>query len=161
MKKCSCCGKRLSQHTTDIAFELPDVVWELPKDQKKRRAKFDSDFCRLDDKRYFLRGIALIPFQSRDDAFAWGLWAEVSKDDFFHSASICGKDGTGEAPIAGKLANTPDGYEGLEGHAVTISFRSASERPTFHLLPSKHKMYREQRKGISDQRLHEILQLLE
>jgi hypothetical protein len=155
--KCAGCGKEISEHQTDMGFQLPDIVWQLSEDEKKKRAKFDSDLCRLDMERYFVRGVTLIPFQSRSDAFAWGFWAEVTKDDFFHYVDIYDKDGSNEPTIRGRLANTPEGYENLEGYPVIVKFGLPSKRPIFELLPSDHKLYQEQVEGITDQRLHEIL----
>ena len=155
--KCASCGKKISEHQTDVGFQLPDVVWQLSEPERTERAKFNNDLCQLDDERYFIRCIALIPMKARSDSFAWGFWAEVSKGDFFHYMDIYEKDATTEPAIVGTIANSPRSYPRLEGYKVDIQYGLPTQRPFLKLHPSDHPLYYEQQEGISDDRLHEIL----
>ncbi len=68
-------------------------------------------------------------------------------------------DATSEPAAAGTLANDAQGYPTMRGHAVTIQFGSASERPQLVLDESPSLLSVEQHAGIDHARLHEILAL--
>ncbi len=157
--KCSCCGKDLGEFTTDIAYELPDIVWNIPADNRKSKARFNSDFCKLDGK-HFIRGIAYVPIKNSGIEFGWGFWVDVSEESFNKYLSVYEVDGSNEPPIKGKLANTPTGYERTENQEVQVRFGSPDDRPTITLLPSEHLSFNEQSQGISIERLHEINQCI-
>lgn len=156
MAQCSHCGRDLGTHTLDIGFSLPDVVWALDKDERERRAKFNSDICVLDERRVFIRGIAFVPILESERRFGWGFWAEVSGAVFKRYLELYKVDVRDEPVAAGQLANTPAGYPTLEGHPVDIAFGPARERPKMILHASTHPLSVEQRNGITVPRVHEI-----
>jgi len=153
--KCSCCGKDLGEFTTDIAYELPDIVWSIPVEERKNKAKFNSDLCKFDGK-YFIRGIAYVPIKDSSIEFGWGVWADVSEESFNKYLSVYEVDGSNEPPIKGKLANTPRGYESTKDQEVQIFFGSPDNRPRITLVPSEHALSNEQSQGITIERLHEL-----
>lgn len=155
MKTCRCCGKQLGEFTLDIAYQLPDVVWAIPEEERADRAKFNTDLCQYAD-RFYLRGILYTPIIGEDQKFGWGLWAEVDEEVFQKYLSVYDTDGTGQPPVAGVLANTPPGYEGAEGVRIQIHFGPSTERPEFVAEPSSHLFYREQTEGITVERVHEL-----
>src|SRR5258708_6157123 len=133
MTQRSHCGRELRTHTRDVGFSLPDVVWALDKDERERRAKFNSDVCVLDGSRFFIRGIAFVPILESDKRFGWGLWAEVSGAVFKRHLELYKVDARDEPVAAGQLANSPTGYPTLKGHPVDIAFGTARERPKMTL----------------------------
>ncbi|MFL5248826.1 MAG: DUF2199 domain-containing protein, partial [Myxococcales bacterium] len=82
MARCRDCGRELGDHPHDAGFSLPDVVWNLDANERKRRAKTSSDLCVLDGARFFLRGIAFVPILETADCFGWGFWVEVDRAAF-------------------------------------------------------------------------------
>jgi hypothetical protein len=157
MSKCHQCGSELGDHQLDIGFQLPDVVWNLDDDERKRRAKFNSDVCVLDGQRHFIRGIALVPISNSGEQFGWGLWAEVSEVDFKRYLELFHADARAEPPVVGRLANTPRGYPSLDGQIVEIAYGDSSNRPTFTLQSTTHPLALEQIRGITASRVHEIM----
>jgi hypothetical protein len=160
MTQCRQCGRELGEHTLDIAFSLPDVVWELSDRERKRRAKFSSDVCVLDENRFFIRGVAFVSILGTDQRFGWGLWAEVDASAFRKYLEVFKADARGEAPVPGAVANSPRGYPALDGHGVDLHFGTARERPTMTLHASAHPLSLEQQRGIAMVRVHEINELL-
>jgi hypothetical protein len=161
MSQCHHCGKELGEHPLDVGFSLPDVVWALDKDERDRRAKFDTDLCVLDVSRFFIRGIAFVPVVATDRRFCWGFWAEVTRDVFGRYLELYNVDAVNEPIAAGCLANTPVGYPPLQGHPVDIAFATARERPRFTLHASAHPLFLEQQNGIPITRVHEINALVD
>jgi len=161
MAKCRDCGRDLGEHPHDAAFSLPDIVWNLDAEERKRRAKTSPDLCVLDGARFFLRGIAFVPIVDTPDRFGWGFWVEVDRAIFARYLDLFKTDAPeGEPPGAGPLANTPRGYAPLEGHPVAIFFGSRKERPRLVLAASDHALSKEQHQGISVARLHQINDLV-
>ena len=148
----------LDRHTVDIGFRYPDAVWTLSAADRRRRARGNGDVHSLDDERFFIRGVAYVPMHGEErNRFGWGLWAEVAPEVFRRYVSMMHRDGSRETPAEGLVANTPEGYEDTSAQRVRIHFGPSVERPTFTLLPSAHRLYREQRDGIGAARLHEIV----
>jgi len=160
MTQCGQCGRELGQHTLDVGFSLPDVVWNLDERERKRRAWFSNDVCVLDKKRFFIRGVAFVSIVGTDQRFGWGLWAEVDPSAFKKYLDVFKVDARREAPVTGKVANSPRGYPALDGHGVDLQFGTASERPTMMLHACTHPLSLEQQQGIPMTRVHEINELV-
>ena len=153
--RCRCCGKELGEFTTDIGYQLPDVVWSIPEPRREKLARYTSDLCQYGE-RFFLRGLALVPIIGTDEHFGWGLWVEVSRTDFDKYVAGYDRDGTGEPPIPAKLANTPPGYQDTASVSAQVFFGPASDRPRIILEPGPHQLAREQATGITIERVHEL-----
>jgi hypothetical protein len=141
----------------DVGFQLPDVVWSLSESERAARTNYSADLCVLDGTRHFLRGVVYLPVLGLRDRFGLGLWAEVTNDVFDRYLDIYDIDASNEPDADGVLANAPASHESLLGHGVTIHFGLKTQRPTFALKPSNHLLCREQREGITDARLHELV----
>ena len=156
MKRCQQCGRELGEHTLDMGFSLPDVVWNVDEGERKRRAKFNTDVCVLDEKRFFIRGVVFVPIVGTDQQFGWGLWVEVDAAGFRKYLDVFKVDARGEPPVTGRVANSPKVYPSLEGHGIDLQFGIASERATLKLHVSTHPLSLEQQQGIPMTRVHEI-----
>jgi len=140
----------------DVAFGLPDAIFALPEDQRAARAKTHSDFCLLDDKRYFIRGVVYVPVQQLGTNFGWGVWAEVSESVFYRYQDLYDKDGSDEPPAAGILANTPSGYTESE-QPLEINFGPTDKRPIFKPTQMDSEFYHEQIAGLPVRKWHSII----
>ena len=130
----------------------------MPPEEREHRVVADEDLCAIDKKRYFIRCVAMVDFNHFSGYFGWGLWAEVSKRDFFRYVDNHPKKGESLKPFPGQVANVVPGYRGLLGKAVELRPGPTSQRPTL-VFPhtSRHLLAREQRTGIGAKRYHEIL----
>jgi hypothetical protein len=141
----------------DVAFALPDVIHALPEDQRAARARIHSDLCSLDDRRFFIRGVAYAPVQQLGTLFGWGVWAEVSPEVFLRYQELYDQDASDEPPAAGVLANVPPGYDRIE-QPLEIVFGPPDQRPTFRLVPTDSEFYREQVEGLPVRKWHRIIE---
>ena len=156
--RCSICGKPLDRHATDIGFRLPDVVWALSGCERARRTRGTGDHISLDAEHHFIRGVVYVPLVGEEPLnFGWGLWAEVDRAVYLRYVQLLHVDASHEPPASGLLANTPVGYESLAQQPALLRFATPAERPSLCLLPSGHRLYREQCAGIDSERLHEII----
>jgi len=146
--KCGCCGKEIGEIAFDKSFKLPDDIWNLTEEEKLAKAKVSSDLCSLDE-RYFLRGVAYIPVNGLTQAFGWGIWAEVSPEQFFEYAKSYEEDNSDKRPFPGKAANHISPYENTVGLDLQVQLGSTTQRPTFIFTDNKHPLTCEQANGIS------------
>ncbi len=156
--KCGVCGQWHDELLTDLGYRLPDEVFEMSYVERYQRGRFNDDMCTLDESRHFIRCYLPIPFATKDDHFAWGVWVEVSKKDHDAYVADFGDPARAGSVFAGKLANKLPAYRsstlGLPVSAETAS----DERPTVRLpATSRHALAVEQRRGISNQRHHDIV----
>jgi hypothetical protein len=154
---CSRCGKTHQGLPTDLAYTLPDDVWAIPEPERSARTKFTSDLCEMGERRFF-RCLLEVPFVGREGYFGWGVWVEVEPHVFDLYFDICDKDGSDEPMRNGRLANRIPVYEDAIGETVAIKFGPSGDRPLLLLDPdSECSLARDQRRGISEERYHEIL----
>ncbi|MEF9942732.1 MAG: DUF2199 domain-containing protein [Burkholderiaceae bacterium] len=141
---------------SDVELHLPDAVWSLPYLERYLRSRSNPDFCTLDDSRYFIRCVLPVPFSYQEGFFGWGIWVEVAKAD--HDAYLAHyQHGSVEvAPLAGTVANNLPSFSPTLGLPVTVTLDD-EHRPFVQIDPSsRHKLAREQKKGI-DRARHEAL----
>ncbi|WP_166442726.1 DUF2199 domain-containing protein [Phragmitibacter flavus] len=158
---CKECGRVHAFGSMDMAFHRPSAYFDVPEEERASRCKESDDLCRIDGERHFIRGMALISIVDLDDTFAWGMWAEVSKEDFNGYLRAYSVDGSLLPRFPGRLSVEDFGYRGLEGHEVAIQLGKSSERPEFYLTPSDHAFYRDQIQGITYHRSREILHAMD
>ena len=155
---CTSCGKEHTGLPTDWAFRLPDEVHVLSYLDRYTRSRHNADLCALDEQRYFLRGLILIPFSESDGAFGWGIWVEVSREVHDLYLANFHDDISSHPRQPARLANDIPSYSPLKGVEVEIEFRGAGDRPVFWFGKAVvHALAHEQRGGISRVRHHDIL----
>lgn len=154
--RCACCGEWHDELLTDIACGLPDAVYELGYLERYRRARYNQDFCTLDETRHFIRCVLPVPFTHRDDYFGWGVWVEVDRATHDLCLRYFDAEGAPPAPLEGTLANDLKAYRKTAGLPVRIEL-SDEHRPLVYLRPaSRHALAQEQRRGIDAQRHHAL-----
>lgn len=154
---CAICGQVHEGLPTAWGFKLPDVVWEIPEQQRADAARFTDDLCQFGE-RFFIRGVLPVPFAGEDGEFGWGAWAEVDEDAFDRYLQLYDVDASNEPAHAGKLANKLPGFDHSEGLRLFVQFQSKTQRPTFSLPPQdRSPLALEQRNGIDNARFHQIL----
>lgn len=154
---CLACGEVHEGLPTDSAWKLPDVVWAIPEPDRAKQARWDADFCQLHE-RHFIRCVLFVPFRSLDGSYCWGIWVEVSEQDFYRYVELFSVDARSEPPIHGTVANDIPCYGGTLGLVVSVQFGKVTDRPTATVDPGcDHALCIEQRQGMSNERYHEVL----
>lgn len=142
----------------EMAFTLPDIIFNLPEDQRAARAITSSDLCSLDNWRYFIRGTVDVPVPELETLYGWGVWAEVSKKVFVRYRKLFDQDGSAEPPAAGILANVLPDYDDIE-QPLEIHFGLLKDRPAFIPSPTDSVLYREYVEGMPLHKWHSIIEL--
>ena len=157
---CSTCGKVHEGLPTDWGFGLPDEVYALSYLEKYRRSRSNADLCALDEKRFYFRGLLMIPFTHQEGHFAWGVWVEVSSIVHeFYLGNFSNEMAQGTR-FPGTLANAIPGFTDLVGVPLDVEIQSAKSRPLFSFpAAARHDLATDQRGGIGPARHHQFLEL--
>lgn len=160
--RCGTCGRTHAELLTEWGFREPDEVFALDSIAKYLRTRINADLCTLDESRYFLRGHLRLPLVDGGE-FGWGVWVEVSQDhhDVYVGQILAEARGepTTQFRLEGRLANAIPGYRATLGVAVHVLLEEAGQRPSLWLPSrSRHTLAREQTRGITAARHHELLE---
>jgi len=159
---CATCGKEHRRWPPDLAFERPDVVWQMKSKERQARSRENDDLCILapggEDRkeRHFIRGVILLPLNQRK-SWGIGIWAEVSRSNFAYYRKHYYDDGRSFPRFPGRLANDVQCI-GTLGRRIEVQLTYGKRRPTFWFPPqAKHLLASLQVSGISQELLHELL----
>jgi hypothetical protein len=159
---CPSCG---ATHvgTFDLAYAKPDA-WPGneeygPNSTVSTSTHFLSeDFCVLNNEHHFVRCILELPILGADtECFAFGTWSTLSKKNFALYTKTFDSGNQGElGPWFGWFSNRLRGYPDTFNLKCQVHLRSGRVRPHIQLEPFDHPLVREQRDGITFDRLLEI-----
>ena len=148
---CTVCGRFHDQELLDVRFGLPEEIYVLADDERRRRAVVtrSGDFATLDGSRDFARALLELPIHDEDERFGWGIWVRLAPDDVEAVSADWGDPDAAGRLHRGWLATTLPAY----GHTLdlpgTLRFRSLDLLPAFELDDRSHVLALEQRHGIS------------
>ena len=155
--KCSTCGE-VHRGLPDLAFDSP-LQYHSMSDDERRSAQLTSDTCVINDEDFFVRGLLQIPVHGRDEPFAYGVWVSLSRKNFERYQELFNaSDRLDEPPYFGWLCNKLPGYPDTLNLKTNVHLQPYPLRPRIELEPTDHPLALEQGKGISIERLQEIIE---
>jgi hypothetical protein len=157
--ECGCCGEFHTGLPMCIALRAPTLRATLPPQEREDRCFLTDDLCVIDDERFFVYGSLAVPVSDGLGPFIWGVWAEVSEEDFFRFQDLFGVEGRETEPsIPAKLGSDIPLYPPMLELNAFVVHQPAGERPLIMLSDSEHPLYLEQSHGVTTQRVREILE---
>ncbi len=139
----------------DISMSFPEDIWALNPIERYLRTRTATEFCTLDESRYFIRAVLPVPINYEKDEFLWGVWCEVSRHDHDRYVKAYAEGALGDlGVIKGWLANDLPVYEEAVGLEIELHC-SQEERPRVAVL-SDSVLKTEQDEGIDRTRHEEI-----
>lgn len=136
-----------------LACAYPQAILDLSECERERRVKAGSDFCAIDDLRWFIRCTAAHPVQRTDQTFGYGLWAEVGERDFhtyWDNFELVRAKHLG--PFEGRLANRLPDITDTNLLSCRIHLSDEGQRPSIEVVPCDHPFYLEQQNGLTIER---------
>ena len=134
-----------------------DEAYEDNADLRLRGDFLSEDFCVMDGKYFFVRGVLEIPVQGVADTFGFGCWSTLSRGNF--DRYLCGFD-DGDypdmGPWGGWLSNRVSDYVGTEPEALWVYPQLDRIRPRFRIQNPSHPLAIDQAKGITPERALEL-----
>lgn len=105
MTTCPHCGKDVAGLEREITLGMPDEIYDLPGDERRRRLKVGGkSFQVLDDSRYFVRVLLPVPLDIGKE-FRFGVWLEASEADFHRLHAVWDDAAYLDTTLDGTLAN--------------------------------------------------------
>lgn len=143
------------------SYQFPHAVGAVAKEDVERRVVMTKDQCVIDGTAFYLRGRFAVPVHGVDEPFIWGVWAEVSPKNFLRQQEIWNTEGRETEPLfPGYLNNEIPVYGETLNMKVHVQTRPVGWRPHFFPKDAGHALAREQREGISLERVQEIAVLV-
>lgn len=139
----------------EVVFIWPDALLRLTSRQK-RAAQLSSDLCVIDldadSPRYFVRCVLPVAVEGRCRELHWGIWVEVSPDDFGRVVKLWRDPRQHETPpFRAELANQIPHYSPSEGLEMEVQLVSPTKRPVARFLEAQeHEFVRQCRNGVSE-----------
>jgi len=159
---CASCGK-LHQGLFDLVAVRPDH-WPAGLEHSSNSAAQSSknflseDFCVLNGEYFFVRCVLFVPIIGGDGQhLGYGSWSTLSQQNF-ESYMDTFDDGEQDklGPWFGWFSNRLHGYPDTLNLKCQVQPQSKRQRPIITLEPTDHPLAREQRDGITLDRLLEI-----
>ena len=141
----------------DPSFKRPIEYFRVPEEERSSRILGNKDFIVIDKKTFIVRGTLTIPVIDSDKNFVWGMWAKVNEQTGNDIWNMWEYDGSNLPSYQGLLDISPEGYQEIYNAKVSIQLMDKNNIPEFSLLDKGLLMYREQKNGITLNRIHDIL----
>lgn len=155
---CSCCGKQYSTLPLNFAAQAPDYWFEIAPHEREARAFFSSDFCTIDGEYHYVRGCLEVPIVNAPETFVFGVWVSLSEASMKRAAELWDAEvSTDEPPRYGWLSTK---YPRTVELKAAVHFRSGGLRPLVWVEPGDHPLAIEQERGITMERVQEIVAAL-
>jgi hypothetical protein len=168
--KCGTCSEWHTGPCLDFGVDSP-YYWSadhekasktlnlLPSWSKKRKKTFlDENYCAIEDRDFFVRGLIHLPIIGAAETFRWGVWGSLSRENFNTLLELDSKEERVDVPhmfswLSTKIPEYPDTLS-LKMYA---HIQEPGMRPYFSLELTDHPLSQEYHKGISPQRVKEIM----
>lgn len=168
--KCGHCDEWHTGPCLDFGYDAPDY-WTmehaeasrkrrlLPRWSKKRNATFlTEDYCAIDDEGFFVRGVIHLPIIGAAETFRWGISGSLSCDNFNKLREMDQSPTRTELPtMFSWLSNRIPEYPDTLSLKMYAHIQEPGTRPNFFLQPTEHPLSLEYHKGITPERVKEIM----
>jgi hypothetical protein len=158
---CGICDREHDALPMDIAWNRPKHFFEVPEEEREERVWFDADsnadLCVIDGATFLIRGVLPLPIDDGSGNFRFGVWVLVEKSSFQTYLEYRG-EGADSPSFSGLLSAKVPGYPSTYLLEADVQLKGSAERPRIWLRPSSHPLVLEQQQGITQHRVHEIVQ---
>jgi hypothetical protein len=126
--------------------------------QERPKTFLDEDYCGIDDRDFFVRGIIHLPIIGTTETLRWGVWGSLSRENFETLMKMNDDPKRIELPamfswLSTKIPEYPDTLNlKMYAHIQELDWR-----PHFELEPADHLLSQEYHHGISAERVKEIM----
>ena len=155
MWTCGICG--IEHDDLPLCFGA-DAPWRamVAEAEFGSRVELTKDQCVVDRTSFFIRGHIEIPIHTMAQTLAWSVWVSLSETSFLHcSARWEDPDREGDGYF-GWLCTPVPIYSDTLHLKTNVRSRAPGVVPLIELQECDHPLYRDQRDGISVDRLREI-----
>jgi len=157
---CSICGAEHNLDEISFGADAP-MQWDLLTTAERSRSMLSGEQCEIDSKdgrSFFIRAVLEIPIRNTNSSFTWGVWCSLSEKNYIEiSEHWCDTNREQLGPYFGWLCTKLPYYPDSMFLKTMVHQRAVGLRPRVELEPSAHPLSVEQRDGIEENRLREII----
>jgi len=168
--KCASCEKWHTGPLLDLSFSAPhywsseEVTgsrWKVLRSgeiEKTCQSFLDSDYCAIDDRDFFVRGIIELPILGTAESFRWGVWGSLSRENF--EALLRDEEEPGRVerpPMFSWLSSQISDYPKTLSLKMHAHIQEPGARPQFHLERCDNLLAREFHEGIAPERVRDLM----
>jgi hypothetical protein len=158
---CKCCG-RVHDGIPAYHADLPAPYWNVPEDKRETDVFLTSDSCVIADRFFFVHGCIDIPIIATEEAFTWGVWISLREENFFLWQGYYETPKRSHiGPFFGWLCTQLPVYPNTLHLKTAVHLRDDGIRPYIELEATDHPLARDQREGITLDRVMEIIHAVE
>jgi hypothetical protein len=168
--KCGSCDDWHYGPCLDFSYDAP-IYWRKQYDEATRESNLpvsgnqewpstflSDDYCSIENRDFFVRGIIHLPIIGTTETLRWGVWGSLSRDHFEHLMRLEDSPERVELPamfswLSNRIQEYPDTLN-LKMHA---HIQKARLRPHFELEHTSHPLSEEYQHGITAERVKEIM----
>jgi hypothetical protein len=147
---------------TSYGYEAPWTWYTVGEGDREQRCSLNADYCVIDNSDFFVRGCLEVPIIGREEPFIWGVWVSLSKTNFEREQRLADSPNrVSEAPYFGWLSTRIEIYPDTAALKTNVHTRRVGARPFIELEPTEHLLSKEQRCGLTVERLVQIAELMQ
>lgn len=167
--KCSSCEEWHTGPCLDFGYDSPNY-WgkEHAEITHKNRIRLGwntseatfltEDFCAIEDRDFFIRGVLHLPIIGTAENFCWGVWGSVSRENFEKLREMDDDPNRVELPeMFSWLSSQIPEYPDTLNLKMYCRIQEVGSRPQFRLELTDHPLSQEYHKGITPARVKEIM----
>jgi hypothetical protein len=157
---CKGCGQVHEGLALAFGAPAPAYYYQVPEKERGARCQLSSDQCIIDSKHFFIVGNLLLPIHGSAEPFCFITWVSLSAKNFKRAAERWYSEGReSEPPYFCWVSSALPGYPNTLVLKAQCCTQPVGFRPLIELEPTDHPLSLEQRHGISQVRLQELVSL--
>jgi hypothetical protein len=168
--KCGSCDEWHKGPCLDFGYDAPHY-WRdehkeasrrlrlLPRwSRKKPKTFLDEDFCAIEDRDFFVRGVLHLPIIGAAETLRWGVWGSLSRQNFEMLLKMNEDPKRTDLPAMFSWLSTriPE-YPDTLSLKMYAHIQEPGQRPHFRLELTDHPLAQEYHRGITPERVKEIM----
>jgi hypothetical protein len=157
---CAICGNNHDLEEISFGSDAP-FQWSLLSDSERSRSFLAGEQCEIESgegRSFYIRACLEIPIQGTDRNFTWGVWCSLSETSYQEIAEHWENPArTSFGPHFGWLCTVIPGYPDTAFLKTMVHQRELGTRPRVVLEPTDHPLAIDQRDGIQEARLKELV----
>lgn len=168
--KCGTCEEWHTGPCLDFSYDAPHYWLEehekVNRDTSLRaswkqvhpKTFLDEDYCTIDDRDFFVRGIIHLPIIGTAETLRWGVWGSLSRENFETLLRMNDDPKRIELPAMFSWLSTqiPE-YPDTLNFKMYAHIQELDRRPHFELELTDHPLSQEYHNGINAGRVKEIM----
>ena len=157
---CAICGGEHDIEDMSFGFDAP-VQWDLLSDDERSRSMLGGEQCEIDSdegRSFYIRACLEIPIRCTERTFAWGVWCSLSESSYLEVSEHWDDPARASlGPYFGWLCTKIPRYPDTVFLKTMVHQREVGVRPAVELDATDHPLAVDQRDGIEEDRLKDIV----